>query len=52
MGGPHDAARALEFELDLIRARIGEGRERAKTRGIRMGRCFNVGQSAISRLAV
>ena len=27
-----------EFERDLIRARTGEGRERAKARGVRMGR--------------
>jgi DNA invertase Pin-like site-specific DNA recombinase len=27
-----------EFEKDLIRARTGEGRERAKARGVRMGR--------------
>ena len=27
-----------EFERDLIRARTGEGRERAKVRGVRMGR--------------
>jgi len=27
-----------EFECDLIRARTGEGRERAKARGVRMGR--------------
>src|SRR5271168_48374 len=27
-----------EFERDLIRARTGEGRERAKARGIKMGR--------------
>src|ERR1700712_907316 len=27
-----------EFERELIRARTGEGRERAKARGIRMGR--------------
>ena len=26
-----------EFERDLIRARAGEGRERAKARGVRMG---------------
>jgi DNA invertase Pin-like site-specific DNA recombinase len=26
-----------EFERDLIRARTGEGRERAKARGVRMG---------------
>ena len=28
----------FEFERDLIRARTGEGRERAKARGVRMGR--------------
>jgi DNA invertase Pin-like site-specific DNA recombinase len=27
-----------EFERELIRTRTGEGRERAKTRGVRMGR--------------
>jgi DNA invertase Pin-like site-specific DNA recombinase len=27
-----------EFERELIRARTGEGRERAKARGIRLGR--------------
>jgi DNA invertase Pin-like site-specific DNA recombinase len=27
-----------EFERDLIRARTSEGRERAKARGVRMGR--------------
>jgi DNA invertase Pin-like site-specific DNA recombinase len=27
-----------EFERDLIRARTGEGRERAKVRGVKMGR--------------
>jgi DNA invertase Pin-like site-specific DNA recombinase len=27
-----------EFECDLIRARTGEGRERAKARGVKMGR--------------
>ena len=27
-----------EFERDLIRARTGEGRERAKSRGVKMGR--------------
>jgi DNA invertase Pin-like site-specific DNA recombinase len=27
-----------EFERELIRARTGEGRERAKTRGVKMGR--------------
>ena len=33
-GAPHMA----EFERDLIRARTGEGRERAKARGVKMGR--------------
>jgi DNA invertase Pin-like site-specific DNA recombinase len=28
----------VEFERDLIRARTGEGRERAKARGVKMGR--------------
>jgi DNA invertase Pin-like site-specific DNA recombinase len=27
-----------EFERDLIRARAGEGRERAKARGVKLGR--------------
>ena len=27
-----------EFERDLIRARTGEGRERARERGVKMGR--------------
>jgi DNA invertase Pin-like site-specific DNA recombinase len=27
-----------EFERELIRARTGEGRERAKARGVKMGR--------------
>jgi DNA invertase Pin-like site-specific DNA recombinase len=27
-----------EFERELIRARTGEGRERAKARGVRLGR--------------
>src|SRR2546421_9856305 len=27
-----------EFELELIRARTGEGRSRAKARGVRLGR--------------
>jgi len=27
-----------EFERDLIRARTGEGRERAKAQGVKMGR--------------
>ena len=30
--------RLAEFERDLIRARTGEGRERAKARGVHMGR--------------
>jgi DNA invertase Pin-like site-specific DNA recombinase len=33
-GAPHTA----EFERDLIRVRTGEGRERARARGVRMGR--------------
>src|SRR5208337_554894 len=32
LGGP------AEFERDLIRARTGEGRKRAKARGVKMGR--------------
>jgi DNA invertase Pin-like site-specific DNA recombinase len=31
-----------EFERDLIRARTGEGRERAKTRGVKIGRPFKL----------
>ena len=47
MGGHHHIARAVmftvlgglaEFERELIRARTGEGRERAKARGVHMGR--------------
>jgi DNA invertase Pin-like site-specific DNA recombinase len=47
MGGHHDAARAAhayrvrglaEFERELIRACTSEGRERAKARGVKMGR--------------
>jgi DNA invertase Pin-like site-specific DNA recombinase len=47
MGRHHDITRAAdidsagglaEFERDLIRARTGEGRERAKARGVKMGR--------------
>jgi DNA invertase Pin-like site-specific DNA recombinase len=30
--------RLAEFERELIRARTGEGRERAKARGVKMGR--------------
>jgi DNA invertase Pin-like site-specific DNA recombinase len=30
--------RLAEFERDLIRARTGEGRQRAKARGVKMGR--------------
>src|SRR5208337_2595656 len=37
-GAPHNA----EFERDLIRARTGEGRERAKARGVKMGRPFKL----------
>ena len=33
-GAPHTA----EFERELIRARTGEGRTRAKARGVKMGR--------------
>jgi DNA invertase Pin-like site-specific DNA recombinase len=32
------ASHKAEFERDLIRTRTGEGRERAKARGQRMGR--------------
>ena len=47
MGRHHHITRAAddavlgglaEFERDLIRARTGEGRERAKARGVKMGR--------------
>ena len=48
MGRHDDTARVLkmltvlgglaEFERDLIRARTGEGRERAKARGVKLGR--------------
>ena len=47
MGGHHDPARAAyahrvgracRFERELIRARTSEGRERAKARGVHMGR--------------
>ena len=47
MGRHHDIARAAdvtvlaglaEFERDLIRARTGEGRERAKADGVKLGR--------------
>jgi hypothetical protein len=48
MGRQHDRARALdahgskgglaEFEREIIRARTGEGRERAKVNGVKMGR--------------
>ncbi|MBV8588513.1 MAG: recombinase family protein, partial [Acetobacteraceae bacterium] len=31
-----------EFERDLIRARTSEGRERAKARGVKMGRPFKL----------
>jgi DNA invertase Pin-like site-specific DNA recombinase len=30
--------RRAEFDRELIRARTGEGRERAKARGVKMGR--------------
>jgi DNA invertase Pin-like site-specific DNA recombinase len=30
--------RPTEFERELIRARTGDGRERAKVRGVKMGR--------------
>jgi DNA invertase Pin-like site-specific DNA recombinase len=42
-----------EFERELIRARTGEGRERAKARGQSLGRPFNLtphqGSEAIRR---
>jgi len=31
-----------EFERELIRARTGEGRERAKARGVKLGRKFKL----------
>jgi hypothetical protein len=51
--------RAAEFERDLIRTRTGEGRERAKARGVKMGgesladigRSYNVSGVTISRLS-
>ena len=36
-----------EFERDLIRARTGEGRERAKARGVKMGRKPKLSQHQI-----
>jgi DNA invertase Pin-like site-specific DNA recombinase len=43
-----------EFERTLIRARTGEGRERAKGRGVRFGRPFKLSlhqrREAIERL--
>ena len=44
-----------EFERELIRARTGEGRKRAKDRGVRFGRpsalTANQRQEALQRLA-
>jgi DNA invertase Pin-like site-specific DNA recombinase len=42
-----------EFERELIRARTGEGRARAKARGQSLGRpcSYNVSAATISRLA-
>jgi DNA invertase Pin-like site-specific DNA recombinase len=44
-----------EFERELIRARTGEGRERAKARGVRFGRPRKMTphqrQEALQRLA-
>src|SRR4051812_15457425 len=45
-----------EFERELIRARTGEGRERAKARGVRLGRKpkltpFQQGQAMLRRNA-
>jgi DNA invertase Pin-like site-specific DNA recombinase len=37
-GAPHTA----EFERELIRMRTGEGRDRAKARGVKMGRPFKM----------
>jgi DNA invertase Pin-like site-specific DNA recombinase len=50
MGRHHDRTRAAyadrprlaEFERELIRARTGEGRERAKERGVEMGPKFKL----------
>jgi DNA invertase Pin-like site-specific DNA recombinase len=33
-----NAGGLAEFERELIRAKTGEGRERAKARGVKMGR--------------
>jgi DNA invertase Pin-like site-specific DNA recombinase len=53
MGRHHDRARAAyahllgglaEFERELIRARTGEGRARAKARGQSLGRPFKLTQ--------
>jgi DNA invertase Pin-like site-specific DNA recombinase len=43
-----------EFERELIRARTGEGRERAKARGVKLGRAFKLTphqrEEAVARL--
>jgi DNA invertase Pin-like site-specific DNA recombinase len=38
-----------EFERDLIRARIGEGRERAKRCGVKIGRKLKLTLEAAAR---
>ena len=44
-----------EFERELIKARTGEGRERAKARGVKLGRAYKLTQhqrrEALDRLA-
>jgi DNA invertase Pin-like site-specific DNA recombinase len=44
-----------EFERELIKARTGEGRERAKARGVKLGRAYKLNQhqrrEALDRLA-
>lgn len=38
-----------EFERELIKSRTGEGRQRAKERGVRMGRKPKLRQEALDR---
>src|SRR6201987_1557256 len=38
----HQLGGLAEFERELIRARTGEGRARAKARGVKMGRQFKM----------
>jgi DNA invertase Pin-like site-specific DNA recombinase len=38
-----------EFERTLIRARTGEGRERAKVRGVRFGRPLKLSGGPVSK---